>query len=273
MLNDPFVKFRLDDRVLILTGGAGFLGQQYIQIFADAGAHVVVWDKNPKDEFLRSSLVKEKTAAVMTVDITDEAQVQEAVAAIIKNFGNIDVLINNAAMNPAVGTDESKQQCVAYEDYPIELWEKEFKVNVTGSMICIKAVATHMMMNHKGVVVNIASGVAVDAYDNRVYRRVGWHDRYKSIAYTASKTAVLGLTRQWAERLGPYGIRVNSFSPGGVQTPQQSLEFVESYSGGTLLRRMAQIGEYGPILLFLCSDASSYMTGHNLVADGGKSAI
>lgn len=272
MTNDPFERFRLDNKIAILTGGAGFLGQQYIQILANAGANVIVWDKNLSEEFRESNLVKERTAALYSVDITDEIVVQETISDILKHYNRIDVLINNAGMNPAIGSDEAKHLFEPYEKYSIDLWRKEFDVDVTGAMICTKTVAPQMMIQHSGVIVNIASGVAVAAYDNRVYHRLGDINKFKSIAYVSAKTAIIGLTRQWAEYLGPYNVRVNSFSPGGVQTLQHTSEFVRSYSEGTMLGRMAQIGEYGPVMLFLCSDASSYMTGNNLVVDGGKSA-
>ncbi|HYU64829.1 MAG TPA: SDR family oxidoreductase [Candidatus Paceibacterota bacterium] len=275
MKSNIFKTFSLKGKTVILTGGFGFLGLQYTTTLGQAGANLVIWDL--KDDDILQKIVrrirKETKIKILaqSVDITDETAVQRAVNEVLKKFKTIDVLINNAALNPGIG-EESKKFFSPYEKYPIDLWKKEFDVNVHGAMICIKAVAPHMMKNKKGAILNVSSGVSVGAYDNRTYTDVGWSDRYKSIAYTTSKTAIVGLTRQWAEYLGKYGIRVNAFSPGGVQPKKIDLNFVKSYAHGTMLNRMAQIGEYGPVILFLCSDASSYMTGANVIVDGGKSA-
>lgn len=265
--------FSLKDKVIIITGGTGNLGVDYCAGLLKAGATVISWDLNPKTEEVSKKL-KELGADTnkfqnLKVDITNESEVQAAVKKCVHSFGRIDALINNAAMNPAVGTDESKKLFVPYEDYPIELWEKELKVNLTGMMICIKAAAPVMMRQKGGSIVNVASEVSNIAHDHRVYNEPG---KFKSVAYTTSKTGVLGLTRQWAARLGSYNVRVNAFSPGGVQSPNVPEEFVERFGGMNMLGRMAKPGEYNGVIIFLCSDASSFMTGANLTVDGGKSA-
>jgi NAD(P)-dependent dehydrogenase (short-subunit alcohol dehydrogenase family) len=256
--------FDLTDKVIILTGGAGFLGTHYARALADAGARVALWDR--RDEFPAKD-----AGFAQKVDITDETQVKDAVAAVLKKWGRLDGLINNAAMNPAVGSDDAKKQFVPYEEYPIELWEQELKVNLTGMMICTKAVAPVMMSQKNGSIVNIASEVSAIAHDHRVYNDLE-NRRFKSIAYTTTKTAVLGFTRQWAARLGRHSVRVNSFSLGGVQTEKMPADFVARFGDANMLGRMAHADEYNGAIVFLCSDASSFMTGSNLTADGGKSA-
>ena len=263
----------LKDKVIIVTGGTGNLGVDYCAGLLKAGAKVISWDLNPKTEEVSNKL-KELGAPVekfqnIKVDITNEEEVKAAVQKVIGSLGKIDVLINNAAMNPAVGTDESKKLFVPYEEYPIELWEKELKVNLTGMMICIKAVAPIMMKQKSGSIVNVASEVSNIAHDHRVYNEPG---KFKSVAYTTSKTGVLGLTKQWAARLGSYNVRVNAFSPGGVQSPNVPKDFAERFGSMNMFGRMAQPGEYNGVIIFLCSDASSFMTGTNLTVDGGKSA-
>jgi len=258
--------FSLKGKVVVITGGAGFLGMQYARALGHSGAQVVIWDtKNvavkKADVTLRSEVV----------DITSEHDVESAVQKVMKQYGHIDGLINNAAMNPAVGSADAGKQFVPYEEYPVELWEKELKVNLTGTMICTKAIAPIMMKQKSGSIINIASEVSVIAHDHRVYNDPEGR-KFKSIAYTTTKAAVLGFTRQWAARLGSYNVRVNAFSPGGMQTEAQPKDFVERFSATNMLGRMAKAGEYNGIIVFLCSDASSFMTGHNLVADGGKSA-
>lgn len=251
--------FDIKDRVIILTGGAGFLGQQYIDALHSAGARVIVWDNRKRQS---------NKAHFDLVDITNESAVQSATDGVVKEFGRIDVLINNAGMNPAVGSPEAEQQFTPYEKYSVDLWRKELEVNLTGMFICIKAVAPVMMKQRSGSIVNVASELSVVAYDHRIYAP----GRRKSPAYITTKSGVVGITRSWASHLGEYGVRVNAVSWGGMQTKNHPEEFVKKYSHLNMLGRMAQVGEYNGVIIFLCSDASSFMTGHNLVVDGGKTA-
>ncbi len=265
--------FSLKDKVVIITGGTGNLGVDYCAGLLKAGAMVVSWDLNPKTEEVSKKL-KELGADIskfhnLRVDITNEAEVQSAVKNAVESFGKIDALVNNAAMNPAVGTEESKKLFVPYEEYPIELWEKELKVNLTGMMICTKAVAPIMMKQKSGSIVNVASEVSNIAHDHRVYNEP---NKFKSVAYVTTKTGILGLTRQWAARLGSHNVRVNAFSPGGVQSPNVPQDFAARFGSLNMFGRMAKPGEYNGVIIFLCSDASSFMTGANLTVDGGKSA-
>lgn len=248
--------FDIQDKVIIVTGAGGYLGRGYCKELAEAGAKVIGWDARESD-------------GVEQVDITDEAQVEKAVAATVEKHGRIDGLINNAAMNPWPGDPDADKQFVPYEEYPIALFRKEVEVNLTGTMIVTKHVAAVMMKRGSGSIVNIASEAGVAAHDHRVYQNPG---RYKSPAYTASKTAIIGLTRQWAARAGERGVRVNSFSPGGVYNPAMPEDFMKRFGAMNMLGRMAQPGEYAATMQFLLSDASSFMTGANLVMDGGKTA-
>lgn len=264
--------FNIKNKVVIITGGAGFLGWQYAKALASVGAIVVIWDKiNLQITRKFIDILKKNfgcNCLPVKVDITSEEHVKRAVNEVFKRFNKIDILINNAAMNPAVGSTESEAQFVPYEEYPIRLWQNELSVNLTGSMICTKYVAPIMIKQKRGVIINIASELSEIAYDHRIYKK----GKYKSVAYITTKTGILGLTRAWAARLGEYNIRVNAFSPGGMQTVRHDKSFVEKYSSLNMLGRMAQINEYNGAILFLCSDASAFMTGHNLVIDGGKSA-
>src|SRR3990167_6506294 len=180
-------KFSLKDKVVILTGGEGFLGKEYQKALREAGATVVV-------------------------------------------------LINNAAMNPKVGDEDSKKMFAPVEEYPLKLWREELEVNLTGMLICIQAVVPHMKKQGRGNIVNIASEVSNIAHDHRVYHEAG---KYKSPAYVASKTGIVGLTRALAAQLGQYNIRVNAFSPGGVENPKMPRDFVERFGSSNMLSRMA----------------------------------
>lgn len=249
---DPF---DVAGKVIIVTGSGGFLGSGYVTHLREAGAHVIGWDSNTKDG---------------AVDITDEQQVRRAVEHVMDSQGCIDGLVNNAAMNPAVGSNESKDLFRPYEEYDIDLFRKEVEVNLIGQMICIKHIAPVMMQQRFGSIVNVASGAAVDAHDHRVYD--AGETKFKSPAYVASKTAVLGLTRQWAARLGAHNVRVNAISIGAVRNDGMPEGFVHRYGEKTMLRRLAEPGEYCATLQYLLSDASAYMTGTNLIIDGGKHA-
>src|SRR3989344_5638572 len=248
-------QFSLQGKVCIITGGEGFLGKHYVGAMKEAGGIVVSLDNAGEPDF--------------QVDITDEKAVKEVMEKIVAKHGRIDVLINNAAMNPAVGDKNSDKLFAPVDEYPLELWVKELQVNLTGMFICSKAVIPVMKKQGKGVIVNVASEVSEIAHDHRVYNTPG---KYKSPAYVTTKTGVVGLTRALAAQLGQYNIRVNSFSPGGVENPAMPKDFVERFGSTNMFSRMAQPDEYNAAIVFLCSCASSFMTGHNLVIDGGKSA-
>ncbi|MDP2676842.1 MAG: SDR family oxidoreductase [bacterium] len=266
--------FSLENRVAIITGGAGFLGMQYADTLSKAGAHVVLFDI--KDEHTIQGLAKKITdahgveALGIRVDITDADAVEKAVTEVKDKFGTVDILINNAAMNPAVGDKHADKLFAPYEQYPIELWRKEVEVNLTGAQICTQAAAPIMMKQRNGVIINKGSEIAVATYDHRAYGEGS--GKFKSAAYITTKTSLLGLTRSWASYLAPYGVRVNMFCPVGMQTPAHDKEFVKRYASLNMFGRMAQPGEYNGTMLFLCSDASSFMTGANLIVDGGKTA-
>lgn len=272
MIKNPQDVFLVKEKIIIITGGAGYLGMQYAEILGKAGAKVVVWDNKDREAMKKceNELKKKKVpVVVITVDITNEDLVKKAVMEVIKKFKTIDVLINNAAMNPAVGSEEAKKLFVPYEEYPIELWRKELEVNLTGMMICTKTVAPIMIKKGSGSIINVASEVSNIAHDHRVYNQ---KNKYKSPAYVTTKTGVIGFTRQWAARLGEYGIRVNAFSPGGVYKDGMPEDFVKLFGNTNMFGRMAKPFEYAGPILFLSSDASSFMTGANLTVDGGKSA-
>lgn len=269
--------FSVKDKVIIITGGAGFLGMQYAKALANAGAKVILWDKrNPSypggDNYYSNKIYN------IIVDITDEKVVREAAQNIIDIFGRIDVLINNAAMNPAVGSEESRNMFVPYDEYPLESFKREIEVNLIGPFICAKAVIPVMKKQiDGGVIINVASEVSNIAHDHRVYNNPDdpeelKNKKYKSPAYTASKTGLVGLTRQMAAALGQYHIRVNAISPGGVRGDNVPADFAKRFGATNMLGRMAERDEYIATIIYLCSDASSFVTGANFPIDGGKSA-
>ena len=266
MNSKAYKMFSVEGKVIIITGGAGFLGMQYAKALFDAGAKVVLWDKSEPNFSGKNNFYN-------VIDITDENAVQKATQIVASNFGKIDVLINNAAMNPAVGSNEAKQMFTPYDKYSLDSWEKELKVNLTGMLICIQAVAPIMKKQRSGIIVNIASEFANFAADNRIYlEKESEEEKCKSIGYIVAKHGVIGLTRTFAGDLGKYGIRVNAFSPGGMPRPEIPEEFRKKYSDLKMLGRMAEVGEYNGAILFLCSEASSFMTGEQIVMNAGRNA-
>ena len=256
--------FSLHHQVAIVTGGAGMLGRQHAEILSDAGAQVVIADikQDICDEIAKKITSRNDiTALGVEVDITDEKSVLQMTKKIKEKFGKIDILINNAAGKP-------KNLFQKFEDYAVDDWEKVMAVNLRGVFLCSKVIGAEMVKQGKGIIVNIGSIYGLVGTDQRMYGTSGIN---APAVYAASKGAVINLTRYLATYWAGKGIRVNTLSPGGVEN-NQDLEFINQYCGKTPLRRMARKEDFKGALLFLCSDASSYMTGANLVVDGGWTA-
>ena len=264
--------FDLGGRVAVVTGATGLLGQQHCKALAAAGATIVVADLDKaRCAALAAQLSPE--AIGMAMDVTDRNSVRQGVATVLERFASIDVLVNNAAVNdmfesPALAGEQSK-----FENYPEALWRRMFDVNVTGMFLCSQAFGTQMALQNKGSIINIASTYGVVGPDQSLYKRSdGTQSFYKSAGYPATKGAVISFTRFLAAYWGEKGVRVNTLSPGGVENSQDE-HFVNAYSNKTPLRRMAAPEDYRGAIVFLAADASSYMTGANLIVDGGWTAI
>jgi NAD(P)-dependent dehydrogenase (short-subunit alcohol dehydrogenase family) len=243
--------FSVKDKVIILTGGSGFLGSQFNQHLTSCGAKIINFDNKADNP----------------VDITNPADVKKAVDKTFKKYKHIDGVVNVAAINAVPGSETSKDFWKPYEKYPLTLWKKELDVNLTAAHIIMQAVAPIMMNQKSGSIVFLATDLAVIAPNNSIYQE----GKFKDIAYVASKTGLLGLMRSWASYLGKYNIRVNAAVPGGMYNDQPA-DFVEKNSALNMLGRMAEKGEYDGVIQFLLSDASSYMTGASLLVDGGRTA-
>ncbi len=268
--------FRLDRRTIVLTGGAGFLGRVYARALAEAGARVVVADVNAAAaQALAEEMKREGLGELLAVptDVCDPASVRAMVHQALKWSGGIDGLVNNAAIDPKFDPGSAQQHQNSFEDFPLDLWNQALNVNVTGLFLCAQAVAPHMLERGQGVIVNIGSVYGMVGPDQRLYesKEPGAPRLFKPVTYSVTKSAVLGLTRYLATYWSGRNIRVNTLTLGGVFADHDP-EFVARYSSHTPLGRMAQPTEAAQALLFLLTDASSYMTGANLIVDGGWTA-
>jgi NAD(P)-dependent dehydrogenase (short-subunit alcohol dehydrogenase family) len=259
--------FSLSGRTALVTGALGLIGREHCRALAGAGARVVVADL---DEKACVGFARELGGGAIGVgvDITEADSVRRAGRA----SGPLDVLVNNAAINDKFESPQAAAELSKFENYPLELWQKSLDVNVTGTFLCCQILGAEMAKRRRGSIVNVASTYGVVAPDQSIYRRPDGTQRfYKSAAYPATKGAVLSLTRFLAAYWGEAGVRVNALSPGGVEDGQDE-HFVKAYSAKTPLGRMARATDYQGALVFLASDASAYMTGANLVVDGGWTA-
>jgi len=267
--------FDLTKRVALITGGTGLLGQQHAEAIASAGGIPVLVDIRLDGVDPQSTAFTARfggQACAIKADITDPQSVKALLAEVLSRFGRVDILINNAANNPKM-EKIIEVEFSRLENFPLEQWEADLSVGLTGAFLCAQVIGSEMAKHKRGVIVNVASDLAVIAPDQRLYRKPGLpadQQPVKPVTYSVVKTGLIGLTRYLATYWADAGIRVNAISPGGVYNNQPE-DFVERLANLIPLGRMANIGEYQAAILFLCSDASSYMTGTNLVIDGGRS--
>jgi 2-deoxy-D-gluconate 3-dehydrogenase len=261
----------LQGRVVVLTGGAGLLGRNHSQALSCAGAHVIVADIDEAAAHAVVSELRGVEGMAASLDVTNPTSIRQMVEKVKERFGRIDALVNNAAIDPKFDSANGRTHTHSFEEYPLELWQQSLDVNLTGAFLCTQAVAPFLLSSGRGSVVNIASIYGIVGPDQRLYQQNGMQLQFKPVAYSVTKSALIGLTRYLASYWAGSGLRVNALTLGGVEAGHDP-EFVQRYSDKTPMGRMARPDEYGGALVFLLSDASSYMTGANLVIDGGWTA-
>ena len=267
-------KFSLEGRTALVTGGAGLLGRQFTQALGEAGAKVVVADMNLAQAAAHAGTLTDVgiDALPVQVNVTDPASVSGMVASAVNHFGSLDVIVNSAALDPKFDPDNMDAQSGnAFESYPLEAWQKAIDVNLTGMFLTCQAAARQMVAQDYGKIINICSTYGLVGPDQRLYERPDGPRQYKPVYYTVSKAGVLGLTKYLATYYAGTNIRVNALTPGGVYN-QHDETFLKAYSTRTVIGRMANQDEMSGAIVFLASEASSYMTGANLVVDGGWTA-
>ena len=275
-----FEKFDLTGKTALITGAAGLLGMEHAAALLESGATVVLTDMSAAALDAAAERLSERhdRARILTavMDVTDPTAIG-AVAELLSGRGlRVDILVNNAAIDPKVKGDQGVVETSRLEHFPLDQWNLQLAVGLSGAFLCSQVFGSAMSRDGKGgVILNIASDLSVFAPDQRLYRKEGLSDELqpvKPVTYSVIKAGLIGLTRYLATYWADKGVRCNALSPGGVYT-EQGDEFVQRLTSLIPLGRMANKDEYRATVQFLCSDASAYMNGQNIVIDGGRSAL
>jgi NAD(P)-dependent dehydrogenase (short-subunit alcohol dehydrogenase family) len=269
--------FSLKDKVIVVTGASGLLGREHIDAIASFGGVPILLDLN--QEVLDSQVIKlnkkyKINSCGFAVDITSEIQVKKISVIIVKKYGRIDGLVNNAANNPKV--ESSKDiNFSRLENFPVEIWKNDLDVTLKGSFLCIKYFGFLISKNSNGgSIVNISSDLGLVAPDQRLYMIEGLQEELqpvKPITYSVVKTGLIGITRYVSTYWADKNVRCNAICPGGVEN-NQNTAFIKEVIKRIPLNRMANKSEYRGLLVFLLSEASSYINGSIIAADGGRTA-
>jgi len=274
----PMNNYDLNGKTALITGSAGLLGREHAISLLENGATVVLTDMSP--------VVLEKTAQELQgiygaqrvrhalMDVTDPATIENVSKSLVRDGLRVDILVNNAAIDPKVSGDQGLVETSRLENFPLAQWDLQLAVGLTGAFLCSQTFGQAMASDGVGgVILNIASDLSVFSPDQRLYRKANLPDELqpvKPVTYSVIKSGLIGLTRYLATYWADKGVRCNALSPGGVYNGQ-SQEFVERIQNLIPAGRMARADEYRCAIQFLCSDASAYMNGQNIVMDGGRS--
>ena len=269
--------FDLSNRVIIITGALGLLGQKHVEIVADYGGIPIILDVDKKKVLLAAERVQQQhnvPAMGLKVDITNEKEIINGCVKIIENFGKIDGLVNNAANNPKV-EDNKNINFSQLENFPLKMWEQDIAVGLTGAWLCAKHFGSEIAKNKNGgSIVNISSDLGLIAPDQRLYMKDNESNEnrtVKPVTYSVVKTGLIGLTRYLSTYWADKGVRCNAMCPGGVENGQ-SEDFLNKVKSRIPMDRLAKPNEYQGTLLWMLSDASSYLNGAIISVDGGRTA-
>ena len=268
-------KFDLTGKTAIVTGGPGLLGAEFSRTLAEAGANVVVADIDEGAAQKTASGLADAGyhAASFGLDVTRKESCEKLVSVTLSKFGGLDILVNSAALDPKFDASAAEKGIApgAFEDYPLDQWNAALNVNLTGMFLVTQACVKPMVEQGKGSIINICSTYGLNGPDQRIYLKDGKRVAFKPVYYTTTKAGVMGFTKYLAAYYAETDIRVNALTPGGVYNDHDET-FTKNYSAKTIMGRMAHKDEMNGALLYLASEASSYMTGSNVVVDGGWTA-
>tara|TARA_B110000967_G_scaffold185961_1_gene206673 strand:+ start:207 stop:1031 length:825 start_codon:yes stop_codon:yes gene_type:complete len=268
--------FRLDNKIIVITGATGLLGRKHAEAIACYGGTPILLDLSQQavDDFSNELNDKYKVGAVgFSIDITNELAIENNAKLLVDKFGKIDGLVNNAANNPKV--EDSKVNFSRLENFPLDIWHDDIAVGLTGSFLCAKHYGFAISKNtNGGSIVNISSDLGLIAPDQRLYKKNGVGDNLqnvKPVTYSVVKTGLIGLTRYLATYWADKNVRCNAVCPGGVENGQPN-DFLKKVNERIPMGRMANADEFQGTLLWVLSDASSYLTGAVIAVDGGRTA-
>ncbi len=270
--------YNLEGKTALITGGAGMLGMQHAAAILEVGGGVVITDLK------KSDLAKAKTELSKSynpekiyfrpMDVTNQDDIENTLEILIADNIRVDVLINNAAIDPKVKGDCGIVESSRLENFQLDQWNLQLNVGLTGAFLCSQVFGREMVNNGKGgIILNISSDLSVISPDQRLYRKDGVKDELqpvKPVTYSVVKAGLVGLTKYLATYWADKGVRCNALSPGGIYNGQDE-DFVDKLEKLIPVGRMAHLEEYRSSIQYLCSDASSYMNGQNVVVDGGRS--
>lgn len=264
--------FDLTNKVALITGGGGLLGPKHAEAILDFGGTVILADHHVDKVEEKAQYLNQKYGLGSAKGIYMDVTSPESISKAIENIDKVDILINNAAKDPKVKKESGLTIETRFENMTPDFWKEGIDAALNGTFFCSQAISNIMLKNGKGVILNISSDLGVIAPDQRIYKKEGFPENeqnVKPITYSAAKWGVIGITKYLAVYFAKKNIRVNCLSPTGVFNDHPT-DFVEKLSNIIPMGRMAEIDEYKGAIVFLCSEASSYMTGENMIIDGGK---
>lgn len=276
-MKDAIERLYIEGKTVVITGGAGLLGRKHVEAVLEGKGIPIIIDILPPaiEETVQSMKMKYGEQIQIegyTANIADKKSLELVKKSIVDKYGHIDVLINNAANNPKVEKDSGNMKAIQFENLPIEIWNSDIEVGLTGAFLCAQVFGSQMAQQNQGVILNISSDLGVIAPDQRIYRKDGLAEdeqTIKPVTYSVIKHALLGLTKYLATYYVNKGIRVNALCPAGVYNGQND-EFLIKLTNLIPMGRMANVEEYKSTILYMISEASSYMTGSTVIVDGGR---
>lgn len=269
-------KFSIKGKICIITGGAGLLGRQHASAVIEGDGIPVLLDIS--DDALKGAekylkgLYPDAIVELYKTDIVSEDQLKFVREDLLAKYGHIDILINNAANNPKMEEHSANLGNIRFDNFPMDIWANDLAVGLTGAFLCAKVFGKAMEDQRQGVILNISSDLGIIAPDQRIYRKEGVEDKdqtIKPVTYSVIKHGLIGLTKYLATYWAEKGIRVNAVCPAGVENGQNE-EFMSKLTNLIPMGRMAKADEYQCTVLYMISDASSYMTGATVIVDGGR---
>lgn len=276
-MNNTLDRFLVRDRIVVITGGAGLLGRKHMEAVIDGKGIPIIIDISESaiskaKEHIKNIYGIECKMEGFIADITKRNEIEQIANELLKKYGHIDVLINNAANNPKVESSVANMKAIQFENFPIQMWMDDMMVGLTGAFLCSQVFGTVMAGQKSGVILNISSDLGIIAPDQRIYRKDGLTEEeqtIKPVTYSVIKHGLIGLTKYLATYYANKGIRCNALCPAGVFNGQNE-EFLSKLTNLIPMGRMADVEEYKSTILYLISDASSYMTGSTVIVDGGR---